>query len=263
MTPARLADILNSGSVTVKLQPRDIGSTTIPEGDLMSEPASAKAPEERRRRILAATVGVIRERGFAGARVSDIAAAAGTSSGLVLYHFGSLSGAMNEALTWLEDVFYLELDRELIAAADPPARLRLIAELAAGSGPAVGDWTLWLELWVRALRDDSARTARESLDRRWRAALREVIAEGVAGGDFRPRDVEDATIRLACLMDGLAIQLALEDPGMTSDRFRELWLEAARRELAASPDAFAPDPTEPFRLWSPTRPLASLDRHPE
>ena len=196
---------------------------------------------------------MIRERGFAGARVSDIATAAGTSSGLVLYHFGSLSGALNEALTWLEDVFYLELDRELIAAADPPARLRLIAELAAGSGPAVGDWTLWLELWVRALRDDSARTARESLDRRWRAALREVIAEGVADGDFRPQDVEDATIRLACLMDGLAIQLALEDPGMTPDRFRELWLEAARRELATAPGAFAPVAPEPLRLWPPSR----------
>jgi AcrR family transcriptional regulator len=47
---------------------------------------AAKAPEERRRRILAATVDVVRERGFAGARVADIAEAAGTSSGLVLYH---------------------------------------------------------------------------------------------------------------------------------------------------------------------------------
>ena len=204
----------------------------------MSEPAGAKAPEERRRRILEATVAVIRDRGFAGARVSDIAAAAGTSAGLVLYHFGSLAGAMNEALTWLEDGFYLNLQGDLTAASGPVERVRLMAELGSDSGPAVGDWALWLELWVRALRDESARTARETLDGRWRAALREVITEGAGSGLFRPADVEATTVRLACLMDGLAIQLALEDPGMTTRRFRDLWLAAAAHELGLDPAVF-------------------------
>lgn len=204
----------------------------------MSEPAAAKAPEERRRRILEATVAVIRDRGFAGARVSDIASAAGTSSGLVLYHFGSLAGAMTEAITWLEDTFYSDLAGELTDLPGPVERLRRMAELAAGSGPAVGDWTLWLELWVRALRDDSARAARESLDGRWRAALREVIDEGVEAGAWRPADVEATAVRLACLMDGLAIQLALADPGMTSEAFRDLWLGAAAHELGVDPAEF-------------------------
>lgn len=204
----------------------------------MSAPA-AKAPEERRRRILEATVAVIRDRGFAGARVSDIATTAGTSAGLVLYHFGSLSGAMNEALTWLEDTFYSDLAGELEAVPDPVERLRRLAELAAGSGPGVGDWTLWLELWVRALRDDSARAARESLDNRWRAMLREVLADGVAAGTFRAADVEGSVLRLACLMDGLAIQLALGDPGMTPERFRDLWLAGAARELGIDAAEFA------------------------
>ena len=35
------------------------------------------------------------------------------------------------------------------------------------------------------------------------------------------------TARLAALMDGLAIQLALADPAMTPARFVRLWLEAA------------------------------------
>jgi hypothetical protein len=34
-------------------------------------------------------------------------------------------------------------------------------------------------------------------------------------------------------MDGLAIQLALEDPAMTPARFVRLWLEAAELELHA------------------------------
>jgi AcrR family transcriptional regulator len=199
---------------------------------------AAKAPEERRRRILAATVDVVRERGFAGARVADIAEAAGTSSGLVLYHFGSLAGALTEALTWLEDAFYAALEQDLDSAAGPVQRLRHMAELGAGYGPAFGDWTLWLELWVRALRDEDARSTRESLDRRWRAALREVIAEGVAAGVFHPADAEASTIRLASLMDGLAIQLALGDPDLGASRFRELWLQAAALELDIDPAVF-------------------------
>ena len=192
---------------------------------------AAKAPEERRMRILDATVSVIRDRGFAGTRVSDIAEEAGTSQGLVLYHFGSLAGALTEALTSLEDDFYADLERDLEQAAGPIERLVHMAELGAGQGPAVGDWKLWLELWVRALRDADARATREALDRRWRAALTEVIAEGVASGDFRPPDPRNAALRMASLMDGLAIQLALDDPDMTPELFRELWLDDAALEL--------------------------------
>jgi AcrR family transcriptional regulator len=198
----------------------------------------SKDPEERRRRILAATIQVVRERGFAGTRVLDISAAAGTSPGLVLYHFGSLAGALAEALTFAEDTFYADLERDLGAAPGPVQRLKLMAELGASSSPAVGDWTLWLELWVRALRDEAARSARLTLDRRWRAALREVIDDGIRCGHFAPADAAASTLRLASLMDGLAIQLALEDPGMTAARFRRLWLDGAALELGLPADAF-------------------------
>lgn len=208
---------------------------------------AARAPEERRRRILEATVAVIRDRGFAGTRVTDIAAAAGTSSGLVLYHFGSLAGALTQALTHVEDVFYGELESELEAVPGPVDRLRLMAELASGAGPAVGDWTLWLELWVRALRDDDARAARESLDRRWRAALRRVVVEGAAAGVFHPADVAATTLRLSSLMDGLAIQLALAEPGMTPARFKRLWLDAAALELGVPAQAFRGRAARPVR----------------
>lgn len=211
-----------------------------------------QGPEQRRVRILRATVTVLRERGFAGARVADIAAEAGTSSGLVLYHFGSLAGALAEALTYLEDTFYADLDAELDGVAGAVDRLRRLAELAAGSGPAVGDWTLWLEIWVRALRDESAARARESLDQRWRSLLRSLVEEGRREGVFRPSDVEATTLRLASLMDGLAIQLALKDASMTVERFQRLWLDAASLELDV------PGPVlRPRRTRRPARVTAS------
>ena len=203
-----------------------------------ADTTGARAPEERRRRILEATVEVIRERGFAGTRVTDIAAAAGTSSGLVLYHFGSLAAALTEALTYAEDRYYAEVATGLESTPDPVDRLRLLAELAGTGAPIAGDWSLWLELWVRALRDEQARAARESLDRRWRAVLRQVVVEGVAAGVFHPVDVTATTLRLTSLMDGLAIQLALGEPGMSAARFKRLWLDAAALELGVPAQAF-------------------------
>jgi AcrR family transcriptional regulator len=211
---------------------------------------ATKAPEERRRRILSAVIDVIRDRGFAGTRVTDIATVAGTSPGLVLYHFGSLAGALAEALTYAEDTYYAELEHGLGAAAGPVERLRVMADISGSSSPAVGDWTLWLELWVRALRDDTARAARLALDKRWRSALRGVIDEGVAKGAFTPDDPRASALRLASLMDGLAIQLALEDPGMNAPRFRRLWLDGAAHELKV--------PVETFRGRLPRRP-----KHPK
>ena len=152
----------------------------------------------------------------------------------MLYHFSSLAGALTEALTHLEDAFYDDLERDLAATARPGREAAPHGRARVpGPGPAVGDWTLWLELWVRALRDPSARAAREQLDRRWRTCLRDVVDEGVAAGVFRTADADDATVRLASLMDGLAIQLALEDEGMTPERMQALWLASAALELHA------------------------------
>ena len=192
---------------------------------------SAKAPEERRELIMRATIAVVRERGFAGTRVADIALKAGTSQGLVLYHFGSLAGALAACLTMLEDQFYEDFAHHLAAEDGPVERLRYMAELAAGRGAAVGNWGLWLELWARALRDPDARAVRESQDRRWRAALRRVIDEGVTNGSFVPSNPAKSVLRLAALMDGLAVQLALNEPGMTTRKFTALWWESAVLEL--------------------------------
>ncbi len=192
---------------------------------------AAKAPEERRRRILAASVEVLKEKGFAGARIADIAAMAGTSPALVVYHFTTLDGALAEALGSVEDDFYDDLSRALPPKATAVERLRVIGELGCDTGPAVGNWALWMEVWVRALRDGQARALRRALDARWRHTLREVIDAGVAEGSFTCADPQATAVRLAALMDGLAVQVALRDPDVPESRMTGLWLESAAAEL--------------------------------
>jgi AcrR family transcriptional regulator len=190
-----------------------------------------KAPERRRRLIVDAALDVLRERGFAGARMADIAARAGTSPALVAYHFGTLSAVLSEALTVAEDRFYADFAHLLSGKERALEKLWTCIDLAASGGPAIGDWVLWMEVWVQALRDEQVRRTREQLDRRWRRTLLDVIEQGHAEGSFRCPDPAAASFRLASLMDGLAVQLALRDPDMNAARMILLWRRAAALEL--------------------------------
>ncbi|HEY7815245.1 MAG TPA: TetR family transcriptional regulator C-terminal domain-containing protein [Nakamurella sp.] len=195
----------------------------------------AKAPAARRQRILDAAVQVLKDRGFAGTRVADIATAAGTSPALVVYHFGTLDGVLAAALASVEDAFYDELARSIPQEIGAVQRLRLLGELGSDSDPGTRDWSLWMEIWVRALRDDQVQELRRALDGRWRETVRATIDLGVSEGAFTCPDPAAAATRLAALMDGLGVQVALGDPDVPAERMAALWLEGAAAELGLDP----------------------------
>jgi AcrR family transcriptional regulator len=194
---------------------------------------AAKAPEERRRRILAAAISVLRERGFTGTRVADIASTAGTSPALVLYHFSSLADVLVAALESVEDEYYADVDSHV--AADPRDQLVHMAMLSAEGGPAFGDWQLWLEVWVRALHDERIDALRRTSDERWRNEVGRVIALGVQQGCFSTSDAVGATLRISSLQDGLAVQTVLAGSGLTPETMAEQWLVGAAHELGVDP----------------------------
>jgi AcrR family transcriptional regulator len=173
----------------------------------------------RRPAILKAAAEVIAERGVIGTRIADVAERAGTSAPGVLYWFASKDELLTEALSAADDRFYLQLGDELERLDGARARLARIVEL----WPADGDdeTVLWMELWVRALRDPVVNVARERLDRRWRTAIADVVRDGQAAGEFAHIDPVEFALTLGALMDGFAIQLALRDPAVTPARVRE------------------------------------------
>lgn len=194
---------------------------------------AAKAPDERRRRILAAAIAVLRERGFSGTRVADIATTAGTSPALVLYHFSSLADVLVAALESVEDDYYAELAEGHDSA--PEDQLVRMGVLSAEGGPAFGDWQLWLEVWVRGLHDERIDALRRVSDERWRHEIQRVIDAGSAAGDFTVVDSARTTLRIACLMDGLAVQAVLGGAGLTPADLATEWLTGAAHELGIDP----------------------------
>jgi hypothetical protein len=94
------------------------------------------------------------------------------------------------------------------------------------------EWALWIEVWVRALRDSEMAKDREVLDERWRSQIADIVRTGKESGEFTTdTDVDELALRLACLVDGLAIQVALRDPKVTPERMLRTCMEVAAHEL--------------------------------
>jgi AcrR family transcriptional regulator len=172
----------------------------------------------RRPAILTAAAEVISERGVQNTRISDVAERAGTSAPGVLYWFPTKDELLVEALQFADDRFYESLTRELEGLGSATARLSRLIDLWPAEGD--GETTLWMELWVRALRDPQLAKTRERLDRRWRDAIADIVRDGQASGEFGPADADDLALLLGALMDGFAIQLALGDPAVTAATVR-------------------------------------------
>ena len=96
------------------------------------------------------------------------------------------------------------------------------------------DAVLWIELWPQALRNEELAATREALDRRWRGAIAEIIHEGQQRGEFAGGDPDELARLTASLLDGLLIQVALEDSEVSSARAEELCLAVLERELGCA-----------------------------
>jgi AcrR family transcriptional regulator len=183
----------------------------------------------RRPELLAAAAAVIRRRGLENARVVDVADEAGTSAPSVLYYFASKAELLKEALTSVEESFYQDLALELEAIETARDRLGRIVDTCSGDGDY--DAALWMELWARALKDPELAATRAELDGQWRRTIAEVVRYGQERGEFAAADPEEFAVLLACLLDGLSVQIALRDMEVTPGRVRELALKLAEREL--------------------------------
>jgi hypothetical protein len=78
---------------------------------------------------------------------------------------------------------------------------------------------------------------RATHEERWRSALRRIIEEGIATGEFLSADIDMSLDHLSALVDGLAVALSNHDRGMTTTRFIAVCIKAARADLGADIEA--------------------------
>lgn len=186
----------------------------------------------RREEMLAAAAQLIAERGFAETRIADVAKRVGASPALVIYYFGTKDSLLTEALRWSERAFYASVDAML---QETPALRDRIESLVAWCLPDArevpSDWGLWFDLWAQAFRHPEVKKDRAALDQQWRDLVTRVVQAGVDEGEIGPVDVAAFTIVWTALLDGLVVQVALDDPVVDGARARSLALDIATREL--------------------------------
>jgi AcrR family transcriptional regulator len=201
----------------------------------MADPAPATEQNEARRiEMLRAAAELICERGFGDTRIADVAKRAGVSSALVIYYFGTRDRLLVDALRYSEESFYEAAERMLAEVPSLRERLSLLIQwtcVQEGADEIPGAWGLWFDLWAQAFRHDEIKAGRAERDSRWR----KMIVDALDSSELSGKDKRMFALEFAALLDGLSIQVALDDPELDSDLAYDIAMHFAERELSLPP----------------------------
>jgi AcrR family transcriptional regulator len=198
----------------------------------MAEPAPATENNEPRRiEMLRAAAELICERGFGDTRIADVAKRAGVSSALVIYYFGTRDRLLVDALRYSEESGYEAMEQKLAEISSLRDRLSLLIKwtcVPEADDEVPGAWGLWFDLWAQAFRHDEVKAGRVELDARWRAMIVDAVKSAHPDTDV---DIRTFALEFSALLDGLSIQVALEDPEVDSTVAYDVAMRFAEREL--------------------------------
>lgn len=202
----------------------------------------------RRDEILRAAAAVVGRQGFARTRAADVAAELGISTALVFYHFDSKERLLSEAFDLAAEEDLERLERAVARNTDATRRLRAVLRMYLPTGSGMG-WVRDIDAWSEGLFTPEIREACRRLDVRWRAALERVVVAGVESGEFTCDDPKAAALRIAVMLDGLAV--AVQVRGTVGRSRSARWIgEYAASQLGISADLLTPTTTVP----APSRP---------
>ena len=198
----------------------------------MAEPAPATENNEPRRiEMLRAAAELICERGFGDTRIADVAKRAGVSSALVIYYFGTRDRLLVDALRYSEESGYEAMEQKLAEISSLRDRLSLLIKwtcVPEADDEIPGAWGLWFDLWAQAFRHDEVKAGRVELDARWRAMIVDAVRTADPDTDV---DIRMFALEFSALLDGLSIQVALDDPEVDSTVAYDVAMRFAEREL--------------------------------
>jgi AcrR family transcriptional regulator len=192
--------------------------------------------DERKRQILEAAAGVIAERGFCETRISDVAGRIGLSPALILYYFPSKDALLAQALAYRDRQFFDLVEAHMAGSTDPVEQLgRLISACCPPTEDLDrndNEWQLWLETWARSRHDGVLAAERLRMDDALRSTIARIVEAGVRGGSMTCPDPGEFSTMFSSLLDGLAIQVLLQDPSVDGATMARICRDLAVRELS-------------------------------
>ncbi len=191
-------------------------------------------PDQRREAIVAAALSVAVDKGLASTTVRDVAAAMGTSSGLIHHYFESMDDVLAAAF---ERVARQDLGASSALMGGAASPIDALRAFFTSYTPADKDWAfqLWLDAWAEAARRPAIRAVSEALNLEWQGLLETTIRRGVANGSFVCADPIGAAWRILSLLDGLALQVVAHGTTLSREDVVAWSVGATERELGLEP----------------------------
>ncbi len=189
---------------------------------------------ERRPQILAAACEVIATAGIPALRLSDVARAAGVSSGTVHYYFETKKEVITAAFEFNLTDSLARRQELLTSGKDSLAILHdLVESYLPNDELSVRAWKVWLALWAEGSRDAVLQEINDRLYGQWRDVVAGVIADAQTAGTARPGDAGTQANMLIGMLDGLAVQVVLESPNMSLALMRTTCMTFISEVIAA------------------------------
>jgi AcrR family transcriptional regulator len=197
-------------------------------------------PSDARARILEAACDLIASDGIDDVRIARVATRARASTALVHHYFSTREELLEQALIHSfeeagDERFRESPDSEETAT---EALARGLAESLPFPGSQEREWVVWVELWLRAVREPALRPVAARLYGRYRDWVAGLIRAGVETGEFRDDADPEALADLAmALLDGTGVRALIQDPAMEVQSARTLVARQLAAELGLDPDA--------------------------
>ncbi len=174
-----------------------------------------KTPEGRRDAILNAARAIFAARGYAGARLEDVAAGAGISKAALYLQFADKAALFCEMIDWMVDSILPVAMPSSLAAGSPQGQLEtLVGAVSQQLGRPEIAFLPKLVIAESGNFPEVARAYHDRVIRRVLALIQGILERGIADGSFRPVDTGMAARSLAGgLLLGMLWKSVLEPVG--------------------------------------------------
>jgi AcrR family transcriptional regulator len=194
--------------------------------------ATATRADQRRARVLEATIAAIGDVGVDALRMTDISERAGMPPGHILYYFGNKDRILIETLRWSEHDL-AERRGSAPARGGPRRRLRALVDDYLPQGTADARWNLWMQVGIHPPSDHESRELLEQLTDLWRDDLIELVREGIDQGVFADPSLamQEFARRALWFLDGISMSLLNGSPRLTREDAVDIGVAELERPL--------------------------------
>jgi AcrR family transcriptional regulator len=174
--------------------------------------------DQRREELIKATYFEVAEKGYSAVTLQDIAKRAGVSKGSTLYYFATKEDLFLGALEWMVNQFDIRISQAIENVEDPIEKVRaLIGTIFANAHESRQFFLAYSDFVSIGTRNKRFHDLNARFYDGCCGHNRAVIEVGMKTGVFRQVELEEASVMMRALVDGLMLQWFFSSEGTFDD----------------------------------------------